>query len=383
MQPEMRPPQAVNTITHESASELINLEETEIIELDEKVREYFEELTSNLDNLQVIKKKSLDIQRLGDEDIQMSASVSSKLLERPMGAMASGFFDDSSAVSRALLDLRETVEELDPSNHRALLTPRRLFGLFPLSGNIKKYFRKFQSAQSHLNAIICSLNNGKDELLKDNAIIEEEKVNMWQSMKGMEQHIYLGRKLDDQVVGVIKKIEMQTPETAKLISEEILFYLRQKTQDLLTQLSVSVQGYLAMDLIAKNNVELVKGIDRSINTTVSALKTAVTVAQALANEKLVLEQIKAINETTSKLIEGTSEALKNQAAEIHGNASNNSIEIDKIKNAFQNIYETIDMIDRYKIDALGNMKETITVLSDEVEKAKTYISRDDSNRVIV
>ena len=71
--------------------------------------------------------------------------------------------------------------------------------------------------------------------------------------------------------------------------------MRQKRQDLLTQLAVSVQGYLALDLIRRNNVELIKGVDRATTTTISALRTAVIVAQALSDQKLVLDQITALN----------------------------------------------------------------------------------------
>ena len=78
----------------------------------------------------------------------------------------------------------------------------------------------------------------------------------------------------------------------------MLFSVRQKHQDLLTQLAVSVQGYLALDLIRRNNVELIKGVQRATTTTVSALRTAVIVAQALADQKLVLDQITALNTTT-------------------------------------------------------------------------------------
>ena len=77
--------------------------------------------------------------------------------------------------------------------------------------------------------------------------------------------------------------------------ETALFYVRQRTQDLLTQMAVSVQGYLALDLVKKNNVELVKGVDRASTTTVGALRTAVTVAQAMTNQRLVLGQITALN----------------------------------------------------------------------------------------
>ncbi len=88
--------------------------------------------------------------------------------------------------------------------------------------------------------------------------------------------------------------------------QDVLFYVRQKHQDLLTQLAVSIQNYLAIDIVIKNNVELIKGVDRATTTTISALRTAVIVAQALNNQKLVLDQITALNTTTSGLIQRTS-----------------------------------------------------------------------------
>jgi uncharacterized protein YaaN involved in tellurite resistance len=140
-------------------------------------------------------------------------------------------------------------------------------------------------------------------------------------------------------------------------------------------MAVSVQGYLALDLVKKNNVELVKGVDRASTTTVSALRTAVTVAQALTNQKLVLEQIGALNTTTANMIESTGSMLKNQTGEIHKQAASATIPLDTLQRAFQNIYDTMDTIDRFKLEALGNMKATVDTLSSEVEKSRGYIAR--------
>ncbi len=49
------------------------------------------------------------------------------------------------------------------------------------------------------------------------------------------------------------------PAKAKAIRESALFYARQRTTDLLTQMAVTVQGYLALDLVKKNNVEAGEG----------------------------------------------------------------------------------------------------------------------------
>ena len=128
----------------------------------------------------------------------------------------------------------------------------------------------------------------------------------------------------------------------------MLFYARQKHQDLLTQLAVSIQGYLAIDLVKKNNLELIKGVDRATTTTIAALRTAVIVAQALANQKLVLDQIDALNTTTSKLIESTSQLLATQSVEINKQAASSTVSIDSLKAAFANVYQSMDAIDTFK-----------------------------------
>src|SRR3984893_15088564 len=140
-------------------------------------------------------------------------------------------------------------------------------------------------------------------------------------MQRLQEYAYMARKLDAAIAARVTDIQATDPERAKTLQDELLFYVRPKVQDLLTQLAVSVQGYLALDVVRKNNIELIKGVDRATTTTVSALRTAVIVAQALANQKLVLSQITALNTTTGNLIESTSEMLRTQSAQIHDEAA--------------------------------------------------------------
>jgi uncharacterized protein YaaN involved in tellurite resistance len=146
-------------------------------------------------------------------------------------------------------------------------------------------------------------------------------------------------------------------------------------QDLLTQLAVSAQGYMALDMIRKNNLELIKGVDRATTTTVSALRTAVIVSQALADQKLVLDQITALNTTTSNMIETTSQLLKDQSADVHEQAASATIDIQKLQKAFDNIYAALDEIDTYKVAALDSMQKTVDALSQEIAESQKHLER--------
>jgi uncharacterized protein YaaN involved in tellurite resistance len=368
------PPQPVAAITQDEAASMVKVDQATATRIDGMVSGYIKSLTSLDPHSQDFATKVNAIHTMGNDEIRQSASVSNRLLDKPVKAMESGPFSKGANVSKSLVDLRRTVEDLDPSQ-QGLLSPKHLFGLIPFGNRLRDYFARYQSAQGHLNAIIQALYHGQDELRQDDAAIEQEKVNIWDIKGKLEQYIYLAGKLDAALEAQINQIGQTDPERAKALREDVLFYVRQKRQDLLTQLAVNAQGYLALELVRKNNLELIKGVDRATTTTVSALRTAVIVAQALTNQKLVLNQIAALNTTTGNLIESTSQMLKDQSGQIHEQAASATVNVEQLQAAFANIYATMDMIDAYKLQALDSMQKTIDALTGEVTKAQSYLQR--------
>ena len=361
------PPQALQSVTAEQAAGLVPLKEEQKSALEAKVDGFVAELVALDSNSPDFGKKVDQLTTMGRKEIMEAAGHSNRFLDRPVKAI-----DTDTGIGADLTQLRKTVESLDPGRG---VKPRKLFGIIPWGNSLRGYFMKYQSAQTHIAAILSSLASGKDELLMDNAAIDVERANMWKTMGKLEQMIHISKALDAKLEAKADELEATEPAKAKAIRETALFYTRQRTTDLLTQMAVTVQGYLALDLVKKNNVELVKGVDRASTTTVSALRTAVTVAQALTNQRLVLEQITALNTTTAGMIERTGELLKSQSGEIHKQAASSTIPLETLQRAFQNIYDTMDTIDRFKVEALGNMKQTVETLGREVEKSRGYIAR--------
>ena len=60
---------------------------------------------------------------------------------------------------------------------------------------------------------------------------------------------------------------------------------------------------------------------------------------------------------------------------IHEQAAGSTIPLETLSRAFQNIYDTMDAIDTFKLKALDSMKQTTDSLEKEVEKSKGYIAR--------
>ena len=368
-------PKPVAPVAATQAEGSVPLSDTDRAKLDAMVASYLDSVSSLDTHSQAFSDKVKDIAKLGDDDIRASAAVSNRLLDKPLAAMQNGGLTEASTVSQSLLALRRQVEDLDPATQGDLLSPRKLLGLIPFGDRLRDYFDTYRSSQHQLDAIITALYHGQDELQRDNAAIEQEKVNLWSVMGRLRQYAYLAKQLDDALTAKIASIEVTDPDRARVLKEDLLFYVRQKQQDLLTQLAVSIQGYLALDVIRRNNLELIKGVQRATTTTVSALRTAVIVAQALADQKLVLDQITALNTTTSNLIESTSKLLRQQSTDINEQAASSTVELDKLQAAFQNIYATMDEIDTFKVAALDSMQKTVTALSQEITKSQAYIDR--------
>ena len=363
-------PEPVVPVSPERASGLVPLDETQRNALELKAESFVEELAAQDVNSPEFGKRVDQISDMGRREIAEAAGQSNRFLDRPVRAM-----DKEGGVGTDLAELRRTIEDLDPGKQGSLLAPKKLFGIIPFGNKMRNYFDSYKSSQAHIASVLTRLAGGKDELLKDNAAISVERQSLWAAMGRLEQMIHVSKALDAKLEAKAFELEASDPAKAKAIRESALFYVRQRTTDLLTQMAVTVQGYLALDLVKKNNVELVKGVDRASTTTVSALRTAVTVAQAMTNQKLVLAQITALNTTTANIIDSTGTMLKQNTAAIHEQAAGSTIPLDTLKRAFQNIYDTMDAIDTFKAKSLVSMKTTVDALSSEVEKSKGYIAR--------
>jgi uncharacterized protein YaaN involved in tellurite resistance len=383
----LTPPAAVPDVGPAQASSMMPIDAARSAELAERAKEFIADLVDKDPRAPEFTKKLNDVSSMGQDEIRAAADVTNRMLERPVAALAAARGNGDEAdpqrkVAKTLVELRLTIEDLDPSKAEGGLA-QFLLNLIPFRDKIRSYFAKYASAQTQLDKIIRALQNGQDSLQKDNAAVEGEKSRLWDTMNKLQEYSVLTSALDAQLAHQIDVIRAKDPAKADALTADLLFAIRQKHQDLLTQLAVSAQGYLALDVVRKNNIELIKGVERATTTTISALRTAVIVAQALANQKLVLDQITALNTTTSNMIVATSQMLKTQSGQISEQSSSATISLESLETAFQNIYETIDALDGYKVKAVETMALTVSALQARLAEASKYLERakpDDSKQ---
>ncbi|MFG2272134.1 toxic anion resistance protein [Streptomyces chartreusis] len=368
----LTPPEPVAAVPREKAGGLVPVDDGVRSDMAGKATAYVEGLAGLDARSPEFAGKVGEIIALGAGEMRTASAQSNRMLERTIRSLPDKGGDAQSQVAGSLVELRRVVEDLDPRDLPAS-RGRKFLSRLPGGNKLRDHVAKYASAQGTLNRIVGSLRGGQDELRRDNAALQTERVRLWETMGKLQEYVVLTEALDTAVEQHIGRVA--DPQRADGLRADILFPVRQKHQDLLTQLAVCAQGYLAMDVVRRNNEELIKGVDRAATTTVSALRISVMLASALDNQKKVIEQVNALRGTTEDLIRGNAEMLATQSGEIQRIAADPAVGAETLRNAFQQIYRTLDTIDSYKARATEAMAATVENLTAELQQASGYLER--------
>jgi uncharacterized protein YaaN involved in tellurite resistance len=373
---ELRAALSLDLSVEDTKAELALPEPEPTDELQERARQYADQLVS----FDPADQSSRDTNRAAVDvmgrDLQRRAATRSRMLQAPIKELSRGT-EDGGPIASSLAGLRIEVEKLDPAS--VDFSPgwfTRMVGSIPGVGTpLKRYFMRYESTQTVIDSIINSLEKGRDELKRDNVTLSEDQKQMRELTLSLTDQVALAGALDGALQYRLDRDILPGDPRRQFIEEELLFGIRQRTMDLQQQLAVNQQGVLATELIVRNNRELVRGVDRAVDVTVSALQVAVTVALALAHQKIVLDKVEAINRTTSDLIAGTAERLKTQGTEIHRQAAGTMLDMDSLRSAFEDINIALAEISRYRKEALPQMAGTILELDKLTAEGEAAIDR--------
>ncbi|ODG94031.1 MULTISPECIES: toxic anion resistance protein [Bacillaceae] len=301
-----------------------------------------------------------------------SSSNKNSLLKVSLGQLAKSG-DEGGQVAKGLSELQVQLKDLDPS----VINFTKSGFLGKLFNPIRSYFQRFEKADVAIADIVKSLDKGKKILENDNTTLEHEQLSLRMLSKTLEKEIQLGTLMDESIENQIEKakIEGEDQEKIKFISEEVLYPLRQRVMDLQQMLVVNHQGDMSYEVVIRNNRELIRGVERAKTVTISALNTAVTVASALYNQKIVLQKITALNQTTNTIIEGTSRLLKEQGVAIQKQAMESAVSVETLKTSFTNVISAFESISTFKQEALPKMRQTILQFQELAEVGSQQIQR--------
>ncbi|PWB87775.1 toxic anion resistance protein [Methanobrevibacter thaueri] len=313
--------------------------------------------------------KPLD--NFGLNEMSKSASHNEILATRFVDLTKGGKEADN--ISEKLLELNSQMKDLDPS--KVDFAKKGVLG--NLVNPVRKYFSKYQKAEVAISEIVESLDKSSKVLQNDNTTLLNEENYLREVTNKLLADIELGKQMDASIEAQIQTAEIEGVDEEKIsfVKEEILFPLRQRIMDMQQMIVVNQQGIVSLNVIRRNNKELIRGVKRAQNVTVSALRTGVMVASALYDQKIVMEKINILNQTTENIIESTSHMLKEQGSEIQRHSAETMISPEVLKASFAEALQAIEDVSTYKEQALPQMKETIDMFSDMAEDGQKVIAK--------
>ncbi|WP_326568950.1 toxic anion resistance protein [Amycolatopsis rhabdoformis] len=372
----LTPPEAVAAVPVERAAGLIALGDDTRADIARRAGEF----ATRLEALDVKSPEFTtlldEILAVGEADMRAAASVAGTMLDRSTKALESARGSVGSPqqqVTTSLVELRRTVAELDPA--KLPITGRKLLGIFPAAASAKRALDRYRAANEPVNALVRELRTRQDVLRRDNAALKGERERLWTTLGRLAEAAAFAEAVDGAIDRQAGVFDLTDPSHANALRADILYPIRQRHQDVLTQLAVSAQGYLALDLVRRTNDELIRGVERAVSTTVSALRVALLVSAALANQRDVLDEVAALQSTTDGLLRANAALLESQSAEIRKASSDPAVAVDTLRDSFDRIYSALDAIDGFKAEAVLHMASTVESLSGELRRAEDRLRR--------
>lgn len=367
---QLTPPEVITPVVAEASRSAVPLRPETAQKVDEQVAQFIEDLMTADIHEKAFKSKLDSAFALGRQEISSAASLmQSSLMQRNfIGA------EDSPAY-KAIGEIRGQLDQLNPGNEGDLMAPNKILGFIPYGNKLKAYFRKFESAGEQLQKSMNQLYAARDDVQRDIADIEATRGKLWESMQQLAAAIHFATTLDQRLADRVAALQTTDPQRAQALQQEVLFYVRQNLQDILTQQAVSVNGYLALDVLKKTGREMMNGCSRVATTGMSALAVAQSVARATGNQIRVMEMLQGVNATIGNLISESGRQLGNHVEATGQFASNPMIGIDKMKEMFDQTFKAMDAMDNFRSKAIDVMGQNNAIIKDQISRSEQYIDR--------
>lgn len=308
-------------------------------------------ISLNLSDFTARRRYTDAVEKFGLDLMKQCAGRGTVLQSQMMGI--DSVWGESSAIIGSLAQLKDEMRALDPSE--VDFSPKK--GLAKLFNPINAYFDQYTKAEPAINTIVKSLETGRSILKNDNTSLEIEESNL----RELTGKLAIAAQEGEKIVSALDKLVLSgslNDDLRRFVNDELAEPMRMRTYDLHQLTAVNRQGIVTFEVLRRNNKELIRGIDRASTVTLTALKTAVMVASSLYNQKLVLKKIEALDKSADGLIKGTSAMLRQSGAVSQlAQSSGGALSCETLKKAFDDAFDTLEVIGNYKTQALSGMHE--------------------------
>ncbi|QHS21468.1 toxic anion resistance protein [Virgibacillus sp. MSP4-1] len=284
--------------------------------------------------------------------ISYGTQAQSKLLDFSHSMLEHVQKKDTGEVGQVISDLMKKFNEMDPDDLRPEKQNviKRIFG--KLRSSVQEIVSKYQKTGAQIDRISVKLENNKDGLLSDIAMLEKLYEHNKEYFKGLNVYIAAGElKLEEvreKEIPALRKAAESTDDQMKYqeVNDLIQFAerLEKRIHDLKLSRQITIQSAPQIRLIQNTNQVLVEKIQSSILTAIPLWKNQIAIALTMFRQKNAVEAQKQVSKTTNDLLLKNSEMLKTNTVETAKLNEQGLVDIDTLKQTQDNLVSTLEEV---------------------------------------
>ena len=286
------------------------------------------------------------------------------LLKGRMGAMLSGDGPESQ-ISKELVDLRITLEQINPSQVGRSGMAGRVVGKVPLFGGaarrtLQKIAIRYEPVSRQVALIENRLRDGKALLVRDNVELRKLYEQVEEQQLPIRKNAYLAelvmQHLDDN-------LELCEDPLKRERIRNVLHDVAMRVQGLRTMEEVNIQFFVSIEMTRQNNNRLGQSVEHTLALGANVVMIGLALQVALVRERAVMEANRRMREFLGNLVMANADAIKRHTVEIGDVYNNPVIAIEKITQAHNDLIEAMNTADRLKQEGIDAARENIAKLS--------------------
>jgi uncharacterized protein YaaN involved in tellurite resistance len=307
--------------------------------------------------------------RLGRKEIGDSTLMTNKFLDK-------SFVKDADNPAFAVInEMRTLFEDLDPGKEGDLLQTNKLLGLIPFGNKLQAYLRRFDSASDSIRKLLDHMYAVQDELARDDQELFATMGKLLDAMGKLKAVDLFIDQLDTRLTALVAQLKERDPVRAKAVEQEVLFYARQASVDIKTQMIVCINGYKMLEGLRKTGRELRNGCDRMATIGMSSLSIAVTLARAQGYQMKVMEALRASSNAIEGLIASTTKMFGEHTDRVIEFQSNPLVGVQTLKAAFDTTFAALDKLDEFRSKSIETMGGNIAQLRELIATGEERMNR--------
>jgi uncharacterized protein YaaN involved in tellurite resistance len=308
--------------------------------------------------------------RLGRKEIGDSALLTGKFMEKNFVG------ETDSPAFRVMNEMRALFEDLDPGKEGDLFSAHKILGMIPFGNRLEAYLHRFDSASGSLRKLIDNIYGVEDELSRNDQELFATMNKLLDAMTKLKAVDVFIDRLDQTLTDTIAKLKTTDPLRAKAIEQEVLFYARQASMDVKTQILVCINGYKMLEGLRKTGRELRNGCDRMATIGMSSLSIAVTLARAQGYQMKVMDALKQSSAAIEGLMTSTAKMFGDHVDRVVEFQSNPLIGVQALKSSFDTVFAGLDKMDEFRSKNIETMGANITVLRGILAEGESRMKRE-------